>query len=227
MVAYRQRKTIGKLNDNSEYRAVIERDALFLIAEGKKLLAKANIDYSDTDEEEITGDLTEATNEFINCLSSPDWTSHYYAQEELRENTKGKKGKHRKRVDIVCVLTGRKPHQKIKFEAKRLRTPGFPASKYVGKTGLGEFISGNYAQESQVVGMIGYVQSDNPKLWAGKLSEEILKEKKSIRLAEKSRWQKANVENIDHCYTTSHNRVDKNKELIVYHLLLDFTSSPK
>lgn len=225
MVASRQRKITGQFSDDSDYKAVLERDALYLIVEGQKILAGDSNDYSDVVEEDITGDLTEAIQSFINSSDSPDEAMRYYVHDELRENTKGRKGKHRKRVDIACVLTGRKPQQVMKFEAKRLRSPGYPASKYIGKEGLGEFISGNYAPESDIVGMLGYVQSSDCQHWAGELEGAIQKEKKSICLHKNSRWEKAGFGNIDHCFTTLHNRKGKNCDLLVYHLLLDFSKS--
>lgn len=223
MVAFRQRKITGQISDGSEYKAVLERDALYLIIEGHELLAGESFDYSDANEEHITGDLTEATIRFINSLVSPDWTKHYCVQEERRENTKGKTGKHRKRVDIACILTGRKPQEVMKFEAKRLRVPEYPVSKYIGEKGLGEFISGAYAPEAEIVGMLGYVQSDDCKYWEGELADEIQTKKKAIRLRKNSRWEKADFVNIDHCNITKHDRKVGKRDLLVYHLLLDFT----
>jgi hypothetical protein len=35
-------------------------------------------------------------------------------------------------------------------------------------------------------------------------------------------WQKACLENVNDCYKTRHNRPTVKRELLVYHLLLDF-----
>ena len=209
-------------DDNSEYKAGIHRDALYLIVAGHQRLIAGNDDYSDTVEEDITGELTKCTNEYINSLSSPDWTRHFYVQEELRENTNGKKGKNRPRVDIVCIFTGRKPKEFLRFEAKRLRKPGFTVGKYLGKEGLGEFIAGNYAAGDDTAGMLGYVQSDDCDYWARKISDGMRKKKKEVGLMKGGQWQKAHLDNIDQCYQTRHNRPTIKRELLVYHLLLVF-----
>jgi hypothetical protein len=213
---------IDQSDDNSEYKAALHRDALYLIVAGHQRLIAGNDDYSDTAEEDITGELTKYTNEYISSLSSPNWTSHFYVQEELRENTNGKKGKNRPRVDIVCILTGRKPQEFLRFEAKRLRKPGFTVGKYLGKEGLGEFIAGNYAAGDDTAGMLGYVQSDDCDYWARKISDDMRKKKNEVGLIKGGQWQKANLDNFHQCYQTRHNRPTVNRELLVYHLLLVF-----
>jgi hypothetical protein len=212
----------NRSNDSSDYEVAFHRYALFLIIAGQKALVESGVNCFDVDEEDITGDLTDYTNKYINSLSSPDWTKHYRVQEELRENAKGKKGKHRQRIDIVCILTGRKPHRLVKFEAKRLKRPGFPVGKYVGRTGLGEFISGDYAPQCNTAGMLGYIQSDDCDYWAKQIPDALNKKKKEVHLTKDGQWQKACLENVNDCYKTRHNRPTVKRELLVYHLLLDF-----
>ena len=123
MASSRQYKlNINQSDDSIDYVASFHRDALYLIIAGQKKLVGSGVDCFDVDEEDITGDLTYYTNKYINSLSSPSWTKSYRLQEEFRVNAKGKKGKYRQRIDIVCILTGRKPHRLMKFEAKRLKT---------------------------------------------------------------------------------------------------------
>jgi len=214
--------SINQSDDSIDYVASIHHGALYLIIAGQKKLVGSSVDCFDVDEEDITGDLTDYTNKYINSLSSPDWTKHYRVQEELRENVKGKKGKYRQRIDIVCLLTDRKPHWLMKFEAKRLKRPSFLVGKYVGKTGLGEFISGNYARECNTAGMLGYIQSDDCDYWAEQITDALIEKKKEVHLTKDGQWQKADLENINDCYKTKHNRPTVKGELLVYHLLLDF-----
>ncbi len=221
-ISGRHKLGINQSDDSSDYKVGIHRDALFLIIAGHKRLVGNDADYFDVDEEDITGDLTESMNKYINSLSSPDWTKHYRAQEELRENTKAKKGKHRQRVDIVCILTGRKPHQLMKFEAKRLKKPGFTVGRYVGKEGMGEFIAGNYARECDTVGMLGYIQSDDCDYWAEQIPDALNKKREEMHLLIDGQWQKVDLENVNDCYKTRHNRPTIKRKLLVYHLLLDF-----
>ena len=214
---------INQSDDSSDYEVSIYRDALFLIIAGHERLIANNADYSDTAEEDITGELTGYANDYINSLSSPEWTKHYYVHEELRESIRGRKGKHRQRIDIACILTGRKPQKFMRFEAKRLRKPGFTVGKYLGKTGLGEFIVGNYAADDDTAGMLGYVQSDDCDYWATKISDDLRKKKKAVGMVKGGHWQKAHLDNIDQCYKTLYNRPTVKRELLVFHLMLVFT----
>ena len=211
---------INQSDDSCDYLASFCRDAIFLIVKGYGRLVAGDTDYSDIAEEHITGELTQQTEQYINRQDSPDWTKNYVVQEERRENVHGRKGKHRPRVDIAFVLAGRKPQRFMRFEAKRLRKPGFTVAKYLGKEGLGEFIQGNYGADDDTAGMIGYVQSDDCDFWAREISETLEKKKQKISLIEEDQWQKAHFDDVDHCYKTRHNRPRIERELLVYHLLL-------
>jgi hypothetical protein len=213
---------VNRSDDSGDYIASFHRDALFLIVAGYERLVDDDLDYSDTEEEYITGDLVQHTDEYINAQNSPDWTKYYVVQEERRENVNGKKGKNRPRVDIAFVLTARKPQRTMRFEAKRLRKPGFPVRKYIGEDGLGEFIAGNYAVTDDTAGMLGYIQSDGRNYWATKISEALQEQRQVVGLIAGGEWQKAYFEDIDYCYKTRHNRLTIERELLVYHLLLAF-----
>jgi hypothetical protein len=215
------KRNINQSDDSDEYVASFHRDALFLIVAGYERLIARNADYSVAPEEHITGELTQQTGEYINAQDSPEWTKYYVVQEERRENVGGRKGKNRPRVDIAFVLTAKKPQRLMRFEAKRLRKPGFTVGKYIGNEGLGEFIGGNYARGDDTAGMLAYVQSDNCAYWAGRISETLEKKMHEVSLKEGGQWQKADIDGIDHCYKTRHNRPTVNRELLVYHLLLD------
>jgi hypothetical protein len=77
-----------------------------LIISGYKKLLSTNIDYADYEEQDITGELVRCAREYRNDDASPEWVSRYAIYEESPENTKRRMGKERKRVDVVCELTG-------------------------------------------------------------------------------------------------------------------------
>jgi hypothetical protein len=131
-------------------------------------------------------------------------------------------GKRRKKVDIIVERTQKGRHPLMRFEAKRLKRPGFSVGKYVGKEGLGEFIAGNYAAGDDTAGMLGYIQSDDCDYWARKISDDMRKKEKEVGLIKGGQWQKAHLDNIDQCYQTRHNRPTIKRELLFYHLLLVF-----
>ena len=213
---------VNQSDDSGDYVASFCRNALLLIVAGFERLIAGGTDYSGTAEEHITGELTQQTEQYINRLDSPDWTKYYVVQEERRENVRGRKGKHRPRVDIAFVLAGRKPQRFMRFEAKRLREPGFAVGTYIGEEGLGEFIAGNYAAGDDTAGMLGYIQSGGCDYWARRISETLEKKKREVGLMEGGQWQKAHFDDVDHCYKTCHNRPTIKRELLVYHLLLAF-----
>jgi hypothetical protein len=215
--------SINRSDDSSDYEAGFHRDALYLIIAGHKILIENKDDYSNEEEPSITGELVRCTNEYIDNFSSPEWTNNYVVNEESPENIKGRLGKDRKRVDIVCTLAGRKPQKRIRFEAKRLKDKKFPVSRYIGSEGLMEFITGNYAPEDDTGGMLGYVQSDDCEYWAKQIPDALSKSKE-VNIREDGLWQNAYVENVNHCYKTRHNRMTNNRKFLVYHLLLDFTN---
>jgi len=221
IISGRHKLDINRSNDSTSYKVGFHRDALLLIIAGHKKLTENTIDYSNEEEPNITGELVRCANEYIDSTSSPTWTSFYDVRDESPENTKKRLGKDRKKVDIVCTRTGTKPRSRIKFEAKRLKRPGFTVGIYAGKEGLGEFISGNYAPECDIAGMLGYIQSDNCDYWAEQIPEALNKKKEEVCLIKGGQWRKANLENINNCYETRHNRPIVRRELLVYHLLLD------
>lgn len=214
---------INQSDDSSDYIDGFHRDALCLIVAGHKRLTENKNDYSNEEEPNITGELKRCTEEYINSVSSPEWTRNYVVTEESPENTKGRVGKNRKRVDIICTLAGKKPQKRIRFEAKRLKTKKFPVAKYIGSEGLMEFITGNYAPEDDAGGMLGYIQSDDCEYWAKQIPDALAKSKE-VNVTEDGLWQAACVENVSHCYKTRHNRTMKNQSFLIYHLLLDFTN---
>ena len=217
------KSNVNRSDDTGDYVARFQRDALFLIVAGHARLVAGGDDYRNTDEEDITGRLVQQADDYINGGDSPEWAKYYVVQEEPRENVRGKAGKHRPRVDIAFVLAGRRPQRKMRFEAKRLRRPGFTVAKYIGKEGLGEFIAGNYAADDDRAGMLGYVQSDGCNYWAGKIADALTRKKNKLHLTDEGQWEKAAFEHVDQCYTTRHNRPTLKRSLLVYHLLLTFT----
>ena len=210
---------VGRSDDSDDYVASFYRGALFLIVAGYERLVTGGTDYSGAAEEHITGDLSQQTEQYINAQESPDWTKYYVVQEERRENVHGKKGKYRPRVDIAFVRTDRKPQRFMRFEAKRLRRPGFTVGKYLGMEGLGEFVAGNYAAGDDTAGMLGYIQSDDCNYWAKEISETLEAKTREVGLIKGGHWQKAHFD-VEQCYKTRHNRPTVKHDLLVYHLLL-------
>ena len=214
--------SINQSDDSSDYVVGFHHQALTLIIEACDILKATGADYTNTEEPAITGEVVHCARQYIDTQNNHGWAWRYTVHDDPPENTGGRKGKDRKKVDIIIERTQRGKHPRIRFEAKRLKRPDFTVGIYVGKEGLGEFISGNYARNNNVAGMLGYVQSNDCDYWAQQVSESLNKRRKEVHLTKGGQWQRADLENINDCYKTKHNRPTVKGELLVYHLLLDF-----
>lgn len=186
------------------------------------MLRCAGDDHSDSDEPAITGEIVRCAREFVEGPEAPGWAYRYAVHDDPPENDATRRGKHRRRVDVIvkCLRQGR--HPRMRFEAKRLKRPDFLVAAYVGGTGLGEFIAGSYAVVDDAAGILGYIQSDDCDYWVKEISETIEKKKREVELIEGDQWQEACVDGVNQCYRTRHNRSAFKRELLVYHLLLVF-----
>jgi hypothetical protein len=214
------KSNINQSDDSSDYEVGFHRDVLFLVIAGHKRLTENAADYSNEEEPNITGEIVRYTREYIEAPDTCEWASRYAVHDDPPENDAIRMGKHRKKVDIIVERTQKGRHLRMRFEAKRLKRPGFSVTEYVGGKGLGEFIAGNYAADDDTAGMLGYIQSDNCDFWARKISETLKKKDQEVGLIEGGQWQKAYLDDVDDCYKTLHIRPEIKRELLIYHLLL-------
>ena len=210
-------------SNDSDYRAAFHRDALCLIVQGHEMLVSSREDYSCEEEPAITGELVRCVRAYLEDSDAAEWSERYTVHDDPPEHDSVRKGTRRKKFDlgIECVCWGKRPY--MRFEAKRLKEGGFSVDKYLGAGGLGEFIKGNYARKDDTCGMLGYMQSDDCGYWGKEICTAIDKKKNEVCLVKEGQWEKASIDNVANCYKTRHNRPTVNRELLVYHLLLDFT----
>lgn len=219
-IGIRQPKSRIKSTDSEEYWKGFRRRVFTLIRMGYNRLDSTK--YKSSEEPDITGELVKEM-KTVTDDPSPEWISRFVVHDESRINAPDRSGKRRKIVDILIQLTRRGPNPHYYFEAKRLSGKTFTVGKYLGKTGIGEFISGNYAFNENEAGMLGYVQSENPEEWASKILFEFKKNKASIQVCSGGEWSHVKViSDLDHCYCSRHKRPSIGRSITVYHLLLDF-----
>ncbi len=180
-------------------------------------------DCRSSDEEVITGRLTQAIDEFLRSGHAPDWAEHFDVQEEKRINSDGREGKHRYRIDIVLKhVAGRRPEHI--FEAKRLNGSG-SLSKYAGFDGMGCFLDGRYSASQQHASMLGYIQTESISLWIRKLQDYILSNQEKLQI--QVEWEKANLvsESCDLPLigVTTHRRKKSLPSIQIYHHILNFS----
>ncbi|NES24134.1 MAG: hypothetical protein F6K41_35790 [Symploca sp. SIO3E6] len=175
-------------------------------------------------EEEITGLIVEAIEKRLDDPSTPEKFDRYSIDEEKPIAVEGRKGKKRRRLDLVVVSSHSRPRPKYIFEAKRLRKNGYPIGKYVGEDGLQCFVQGVYASQYPEAAMIGYVQSDIASYWESELKRSFdLDLNNDLRITQL--LQKAQVlSSIPDVWVSQHEREVGNL-ITVYHIFLNCSVS--
>jgi hypothetical protein len=114
-----------------------------------------------------------------------------------------------------------KPRPRFHFEAKRLG-PKNRVGAYLGKDGLGCFVTAQYARESDEAGMLGYVQNDTCDAWVRKIESSLHKNRARHRMVKGTSWEPCSViDELSNSYLTRHNRPTLGP-IRVYHTLLLF-----
>jgi hypothetical protein len=122
------------------------------------------------DEPSITGLLAGAMKHRLDFHpDTPDAYLRYCIGDQEPHSPGGELGNDRLRFDVSVIRTGIRPRLSFVFEAKRLRTGGFPIGKYVGKGGMDDFISGRYASACPEAAMIGLFQNRELDYWHSNL----------------------------------------------------------
>jgi len=124
---------------------------------------------ANTDEPTITGLFCEAMKRRINSPETPEIYMHYAIGDQDPVSPASERGNYRLRLDINILRTGIRPQLAYIFEAKRLRTRGFPIGKYIGEGGMGDFLACRYAQGCPEGAMVGLWQDKDVSYWVGKL----------------------------------------------------------
>jgi hypothetical protein len=150
-----------------------------------QLLAWAHADIRsrlnpDLDEPAITGLLAEAMKFRLNYHpDTPDAYLHYCIGDQEPHSPGGELGNARLRFDITVIRSGIRPRLSFALEAKRLRTGGFPISKYVGDGGMDDFISCRYAADCPDVAMIALYQNKDVSYWHSELHRAFAEDEKA------------------------------------------------
>jgi hypothetical protein len=124
----------------------------------------------DMEEPDITGLLAQAMKLRLNRPDTPDEYDHYWPGDQEPHSPNGELGNDRLRFDITIIRNGIKPRISFIFEAKRLRTGGFPIGKYIGDGGMGDFIECRYGAEYPEAAMVALYQNKDVGYWHGELN---------------------------------------------------------
>ncbi len=171
-------------------------------------------------EEEITGLIVKAMEKRLDNPSTPDKFDRYSIDEEKPIAVEGRKGKKRRRLDLVVVSGHSRPRPKYIFEAKRLRKNSYPIGKYIGKNGLQCFVKEVYASQFPEAAMVGYIQSDTASYWESELKRsfdgDLNDDLRIIKLLQKVQV----LSSIPDIWVSEHERITGSL-VAVYHIFLN------
>lgn len=213
-----------KLNSfaRSSYDYGFRRDAHQLLMWGHQdALSKI---HCNLEEEEITGLIVEAIEERLDDPSTPEKFDRYSVDEEKPIAVEGRRGKARRRLDLVVVSSHSRPRPKYIFEAKRLQKNSCPIGKYVGEDGLQCFVQGVYASQYPEAAMVGYIQSDVASYWESELRRRFDGDlNNDLRI--KKILQKVQVlSSMSNVWVSEHER-RAGSSITMYHIFLNCSAS--
>jgi len=151
-----------------------------------QLLAWAHADarsllHDALDEPSITGLLGNAMKARLDAPETPQAYDLYTIGDQEPISPSGQMGNDRLRLDLCVTRSGTKPRLRYIYEAKRLRTGGFPIGQYVGPSGIGDFLEGRYGKESPEAVMIGLFQNKDARYWQKELHRSFDEDNVSAR----------------------------------------------
>jgi hypothetical protein len=124
-------------------------------------------------------------------------------------------------IEVRAIEVGPKP--RFRFEAKRL-TSNRSVRAYLGKDGLQMYIGGEYAAEQDDAGMLGYVQTGEPKTWAAQLDAQLKSKPEEHAVCAGGEWSNWSLAaEIPLTFRSVHIRLSIGRPLVVFHTLLDFS----
>jgi hypothetical protein len=131
-------------------------------------------DHRESHEDVITQRLKEGICAAQDERVLPGWADRYYVTDQVPVSVPGRLGKDRPKIDLEMQSAEARPCAIYHFEAKRLRRDDtHSVSEYLGKDGLRMFLTEQYGRCGDEGGMLGYVQSDSPADWAGKVGRRL------------------------------------------------------
>lgn len=221
--------TPGRSDDAEEFHRHFLTHVHTILKLGYDRLITAESDLCKAEEEDITGEFAKAMNAVLASPETPAWRTFYAVHEEPRVWNPRRRGKRRLRLDIQVEFTG-ESRPRFSFEAKRLRSDDKKSIiKYFGKEGLGCFIKGVYAGESDEAGMLAYIQSQDLSHWSSKIHSWLKKRAMTCEWIAELGWTSVGLaEGLDTTYKSVHTRSfseNSRKDIIVYHTLLVFVSA--
>jgi hypothetical protein len=211
-----------EISDRGDYASQFCRHCHQLIAWGYRRIQTE--DHRQSHEDFITQRLKESINAVLDEEGLPDWAEHYSVIDQAPVSVPGRTGLERPLIDVEIKSAEVRPRAVYHFEAKRFRrADSHSVSAYLGKDGLGMFLTEQYGLTGVEGGMLGYVQSDSPVYWAKKIGRKLQPGRPGNHcLTADGAWVEARLTaDFEHTFRTRHNRPTLG-EIAIHHTLLDF-----
>jgi len=174
------------------------------------------------EETEITGELARTMEEVLDSIPPPRGMRNLVVFDDPPQNTGRRRGRKRLRVDIEVRAVEVGPKPRFRFEAKRL-TSNRSIFAYLGKDGLQMYIGGQYAAEQDDAGMLGYVQTGEPKTWATLLDARLRAKPADHALCAGGEWTLYSLAfEVPMTFRSVHDRVSVGRPVVIFHTLLNF-----
>ncbi len=221
MIERPARRQPDRTSNAADYRkAFLTRVHQLLQLGYARIDAKACVDDEETS---ITGFLAQSMDDVIDDPGSARWTRHFNVHDDPPVNSsEGRKGRRRRRIDIKLVSSEKWPRSRFSFEAKRLGKTS-PVTAYLGQTGLGCFIGGQYASEEQDGGMLGYIQNGSIDEWEEQLKDRFAKPSKDLAVCPGHSWKvHAFRGGPPRTFLSRHRRKSVGRDIDIYHTLFMF-----
>jgi hypothetical protein len=175
------------------------------------------------EETEITGELACAMEELLDSIPPPRGMRNFVVFDDPPQNTRGRRGRKRLRVDIEMRAVERGPKPRFRFEAKRLNS-NRSIAKYLGTEGLRMFIAGEYAAEQDDAGMLGYVQNGEPLEWASQIEARLKAQPAEHDVSAEAEWSIFPLAmEVPLTFRSVHNREKIGRTIVIFHSFLSFS----
>jgi len=207
------------------YVNTLRAHAHWLIAEGYARMDNAA--FASEEEPAITGELVREMRAYLEAGDgAPAWVCYYSIHDDPPLSVSGKLGKTRPRVDIEFERAARGPRPRLRFEAKRLdSTTGHTVSGYLGRDGLGCFLSGRYPMTHGEAGMLGYVQSEDETTWVERMVSALSRGREGLAVMDPLLSHQRVHPALHHTYCSRHRRNKDEAPVVIHHVLLRFGGS--
>lgn len=215
--------SLQPFHSRDKYRVRFRRRVFRLVHEGYSRLKNQDKDYSGSIEEDISHDLTDEIENFLEDDHAPGWVEKFDVHRERPISPHGETGIRRPRLDIR-IRSGERPYYpEFVFEAKRLRQ-GTKSRGYFGDEGMQSFRDGtgypvNIFYEA---GMLAYVQDKDYDHWTNWLRKHFENWKDELSVVERSEWERdIQIKELPYSYRTDH-KSEGDKMISIFHILLSF-----